>query len=499
MPGKTLSELGEEVRRFARDYIPPSPAEDLHPVYLGGWPSANFWDSQNGSLAMTSLLYAGQLLAKDPISDWFSLEQYSIPTKMAGRGGFIDSQTGRLNTEQTRNFLSVVVPALLRLRPLIQAGIIILAPSKSFIAARLDAIDAVAKQISAQVGSDIKGFTQRFRALDMPMEDNLRGMVMFASGDREKQIIQAVEHSARYFAAEHALAAEYGFTYTAPFEFEAYLCEESIGPSLVQSTGQKVLHAILINSRLKLFSGLTPGLVATLQDDSNFGAFRANLFQIYRDVPTKCTQNELDRYIAEAEAAMIRPCLDEVEREASGGLLSKIGLDLKQATVRMGAGILAGMTLSAFHNYKEVLASAGTGAIAGFFAGLVKKPTTGPRVIWRRLYDHGCKVRDELPSTSIHPVISTAHSEREDEFWGIPEKQPANNIRISSGAIIMDTIAPAPEESAGLLSEPTGSSEAPYALCPCRSGLKYKFCCKGLDRVNLSSLLHSERRPMKSG
>lgn len=492
MPGKALFELGEEVRRFARDYVPPSPASDLHPVYLGGWPSANFWDGQNGSLAMTSLLYAGQLLAKDPISDWFSLEQYSIPTKMAGRKGFVESETGSLNTSQTRNFLSVVVPALQRLRPLIQAGIIVLVPSKSFIASRLTTIDAVAKNIRVQLGSDVKGFARRFRPLDMPMEDNLRGTLVFAGGDREIQIVQALEHSARYFAAEHALATEHGYVYTAPFEFEACLCEEGIGPSLALVTGEKVIHAIL-HSRLKLFRGLTPDLVATLQDDTNFGAFRANLFQIYRDIPTRCTQNELDRYISEAEAVMIRPCLREVEREASRGLFSRIGLELKQATVRMSAGVVAGLTLSTGHDHETVLASAGIGAISGFFANLIRKTATGPQVIWRRLYDHGCQVKDEIPS--IRPTNITPVSEVAKDYWGIPEIPSKNTIHISSGAIIMDTIES--EGATESLSKTTGSPETPYALCPCRSGLKYKFCCKGLERVNFGLLLNSERKLWK--
>lgn len=372
MPGKALFELGEEVRRFSKEYVPLSPRADLHPVYLGGWPSANFWDSQNGSLAMSSLLYSGQLLAKDPISDWFSLEQYSIPTKMAARKGFIEPETGNLNIAQTRNFLSIVVPALLKLRPLISNGIIILIPSKPFIASRLETIDAVAKQICAQLGGDVKGFTRRFRPIDMPMEDNLRGMLISAGGDREKQIIQALEHSARYFASEHALATEHGFVYTAPFEYENFLCEEGIGPSLAIATGEKVLHAIL-HSKLNVFRGLTPDLVATLRDDTNFGAFRANLFEIYRDIPERCTQSELDRYISETEAALIEPCLNEVAREVSRGLFSKIGLELKQATVRMGAGVLAGLTLSAGQDYKTLLTSAGTGAISGFFASLIKK------------------------------------------------------------------------------------------------------------------------------
>jgi hypothetical protein len=168
MSGKALYELGEEVRGFSKACVPPEPSAELHPCYLGGWPSANFWDSQNGSLAMTSLLYSGQLLAKDPISDWFSTEQYEIPTKLSGRPGFQDPTSGRsdMAMARTRTFLLCVVPALYRLRPLIESGLIVLVQSKKFIAEHLGEIDNVAKEITNKVGSDIRAFTKHFRPGD---------------------------------------------------------------------------------------------------------------------------------------------------------------------------------------------------------------------------------------------------------------------------------------------------------------------------------------------
>lgn len=485
IPGKALYELGEEVRRFAREYSPTSPGEGLQPAYLGGWPSANFWDSQSGDLAMASLLYSGSLLAKDPISDWFSMEQYAIPTKMAARPGFISPQTGKPNITGTRIFLSIVIPALYRLRPLIDSGILVLVPSKAFIARHLHSIDKIAEKITLQICSDMHGFTHRFQPHDLPMEDNIRGMIPFAGGNRKEQIQKAVLHSVKYFAAEHLLASSFGYVYTAPFAYESYLCEECLGPTVAQATGSTVLQGVF-RSRLRLFQGLTPEIVASIRDDDNFGLFRSQLYQTYSNIPSNCTQAELDQYITEAEEALIAPCLSELEREVTQGVLSKIGINFKQAATNMGIGVLAGLAFSAGQDIKTIIASTGAGAIAGFCSSFITKRPSGPQMIWKRLFDHNSKLVNELPHSKFVDGTHKIESSR-TELWGIPEKA-SMKLHISSGILIMDTVRPSTE---GLNNCPdtdyTGSSENPYGLCPCKSGLKYKFCCKDLEKIDFSA------------
>jgi len=478
MPGRVLYQLGEEVRRFAADYTPPGPDAELHPCYIGGWPSANFWDSQNGSLAMASLLYSGRLLAKDPISDWFSTEQYSVPEIMPARPGFLDRRSGKPNVAQTRVFLAQVVPALYRLRPLIETGMIVLVPSKIYIAQHSEEIAVVATKITERVGADIRAFAKRFRPEDLPLEDNVRGFLAFAGGEQREQIRKALFQAVRYFAAEYLLAAHYGFQYTAPFQFETYLCEEGLSSVFEQLTGARILHAIF-RSQLGLFKGLTPELVASLREDDNFGLFRTNLFQTYKDIPMRSTQAELDQYLLEAETAMIEPCLAAIKREANCGLLSRIGVELKQATVQMGVAVLGGMALSGGGDCKSVVASAGVGAVSSFLASLVKKPKQGASVIWKSLLSHGQKVSDEVPHSRL--ASPTQKIAADADFWGIPEK-PSMQVYVTGGVLIGDSVVS--KEMAKTSDTLTGSPDNPYGLCPCYSGRKYKFCCKGLERAS---------------
>src|SRR4051794_19706593 len=116
LPGTAIHEFGEVVRAFsASERAGIEPESDA--VYLGGWPSANFW-AVGGDFLLTSLLYSPQLLVRDPISDWFSVEKTMVRHKMAARPGYWATD-GTPNVAATRGFLSGVVPLLERWRPLI--------------------------------------------------------------------------------------------------------------------------------------------------------------------------------------------------------------------------------------------------------------------------------------------------------------------------------------------------------------------------------------------
>jgi hypothetical protein len=47
VPGRRLMDFGDEVRRFTGSLAPTSLNPAQHPIYLGGWPSANIWDAGN--------------------------------------------------------------------------------------------------------------------------------------------------------------------------------------------------------------------------------------------------------------------------------------------------------------------------------------------------------------------------------------------------------------------------------------------------------------------
>jgi hypothetical protein len=131
LPGKDLWRFGEEVQRFSASYDPPALDDKTFPIYLGGWPSANFFAADQGPLVLSTLLYSGQVLVKDPVADWFANEQYRVEHTLSDRQGYLDSD-GTPDIGRSRRFLANVIPALRALAPLIESGAIVLVQGEPF-------------------------------------------------------------------------------------------------------------------------------------------------------------------------------------------------------------------------------------------------------------------------------------------------------------------------------------------------------------------------------
>jgi hypothetical protein len=244
LPGRELWQLGKEVQRFAASYEPSPLDERRFPVYLGGWPSANFFAADQGQLVLSTLLYSGQVLAKDPISDWFAPERYRIEHVMLSRQGYIGDQ-GKPNIVGTRRFLGHVVPALQALRPLIESGAIALVPGESFFAANDNVINELRGQLLTMLAHELEEVTRRFDPSELAVDDRRRGMFTFAGGEKEQQLRTAVDGSLRYFAREWLLAQGYGAEYTAPWAYEQYVCERGLDKLLMASEHQRTVNALL--------------------------------------------------------------------------------------------------------------------------------------------------------------------------------------------------------------------------------------------------------------
>jgi hypothetical protein len=459
VPGKVLDEFGAEVRRFAEAYEPPLLDQGLYPTYLGGWPSANFWNSLNGVLVMSTLLYSGQVLTKDPLADWFSDEQYQRPHRMAARPGYLDPDTRQPNIAGTRAFLMHVIPALLAMRPLIEKQILVLVPSHRVVFQHASAIDTLEQRLTDRIAVDSERFTSTFAPNELSVEDNVRGLFVFAGGDREAQIRKSISDSLRYFAGEYLLAELYGATYTAPFRYEQHVCTEGLEKVLFGTKSERVIHAVL-NSRLPMFSRLTPSRIAEIRDDEYFGEFRGDLYQFYGHLRAEATPEE----VAEAEGALVRPIVERIEKEAKQGVIGRLGLTLTGATVRIGATLLPPPIGTAV---------AGVGELLGVAESRRSRSQRDAVRVWAKLVDHGREVQQELKDARPMEGQNLAGA----DYWGIPSAS-GMSIVVTRGLLLAHSL-PGPHQvkRAG-----TGSDRNRNALCPCGSGLKFKLCCRGIGR-----------------
>ncbi len=466
VPGRILYEFGDAVRAFAAGSTvtaaPPSAAHRR--VYLGGWPSASFW-AVHGDLILSSLLYSGQVLIKDPIADWFSEEQYHNEHLIAARPGY-RLQDGAPNVAGTRWFLSNVVPALQALRPLVDAGLVVLVPSEQYFARERDPISGLERYLIEQILGRLPEYTRRFNPSDIPVEDNVRGMFAFAGGERDQQLARAVGHGLRYFSREYALAVGHGATYVAPFSHERYLAQQ--GVSQVAAPSMRVAHAIL-KSELPIFRGLTPAVLAKMHQDDSFAAFREDLHKVYQQAPVEQGEEQLAAYIADQEDAMLRPRIQAAERSVAAGPLEKLGAVVSGSAFSLAAGL----TVDALAGTKGIATGASLLKTLGEKWLERHKSQDSSSPLWSALVRHSRGVQDELRSVQ---AVEAAAGTASENAWGIPER-PSMSVTVSRGALLADWM---PGTPTALSSQHEGYSEGDYRPCDCGGPRKYRFCCKGI-------------------
>jgi hypothetical protein len=460
IPGRALYEFGEEVRRFAQTYVQPTSTSSERPIYIGGWPSASYW-AAHGDMLLSSLLYADRILVKDPLSDWFSDDQYYVQHKMSTRTGYLEGGD-KPAVAQTRWFLSHVIPALRFLRPLIDAGLVVLVPSEGFLRRNRAAIANLQGQLATSLLHDVAAYSQNFSPAEVAVEDNRRGMFVFAGGEREKQVREALEDGLLYFSREYAFSQAHAATYVAPFRHEMHICQQGLEKTLLPST--KVAHAIL-QSRLPLFSNLTPKVLAEIHADESFGSFRQELDSVYAGTPVEAPDDEVKAYIADRERVLLEPSIEAARRSADRGLLARSGIVLSGAGFGMAAGIAS--------NWASGAIITGLGAAAAIADAWRNTRHVGGSIpVWTALTKHNKTVTTEM--SRVMPQSGSGPTDNSHDYWSIPE-QPSMSVTITPGTLLFDTV-PGPGES--VAKESTGSAEEPYAPCMCGSGLPYKFCCR---------------------
>jgi len=475
LPGKLIAEFGEAVRAFAAAFEPPKLEQRQFPIYMGGWPSANVWCAARSRLAVSAVLYCGQVVAKDPLSDWFSDEQYQVPHLMRSRPGYRDPLSGGLNIAASRQFLRAVLPGLVELRPLIEKQVLVLVPSEAIALRLRDASNSLTSSLMGKFRPQTEQIAEQFTPTDLAVEDNCRGTFVFAGGQKEEQVAAAIEEAVNYFAREYLLAADSGSSYCAPFLFEQFVLEEGLGELLFERPRHRVLQAV-ITSKLPVFQQVDPSLLATLHDDELFGQFRAELHAIYESLPPSA--EGIARYLAEQEQDLLAPKLREVSRSVDRGALKNFGLEYAGIIAGLGAGIAVGTVT---RDFEASVLSAGLGRLLPYLLDRLKESretTESALPIWTKLYRHQLGVVDELPTSAAEGGLAPG-----EPFWGIPT-EASMAVHVSAGLLVAEHI---PHRTQRVCST-RGYSEGVYSPCPCGSGLAYKFCCQGLP-------LRTERSP----
>lgn len=464
LPGKQLKEFGEEVRRYTQASDLPTMDQSQHPSYLGGWPSANF-GTVAGDMLLSNLLYSGQILVKDPLADWFCEEQYHVENKLSARPGY-RTEDGSLTIGETRAYLRSILPALQALRPLIKAGIVVLAPSQPLFLREEAAITALREQLTERLARDLPNYLGRFSPPDVPLDDNRRGMFLWVGGsDKEQQYRQAVSSGMLYFAREYSLAAATGAVYTAAFPHEQFVARE--GLTEPDSPSSRVVEA-LFQSQLPVFRGLTPEVITELHDDNAFAGFRAQLHTVYQGLPNSEDPKDIAGYVQDQENALLMPHLLGAEKAAGAGRLGRVAGLAKDVTFSLGAGLLVDLA-----SETPALGVATSAAVT--LAQTIRNGTKrdgSPQVIWNALVRHNRKVAQELRGVQEQPRSTVTTGDP----WAIPD-EASMSVTVSTGSLLWLGLPPSNANNA----KPSkGYGGGVYRPCDCGSDEKFKFCCMGI-------------------
>lgn len=463
IPGRRLYDLGREARRLADAATPPRVGPGS--IYLGGWPSANFW-AVSGDLIMSTLLYADSIVVKDPLTDWFSFSQYRVPHLMSSRPGYMDPEIQAPRIVETRAFLNAIIPALRALRPLVESGAVVFVPSADLNLRESPSIDSMTRHLMERLVTDTAAYTSRFAAPEITAEDNIRGQFVAAPGDQDASVRRCLEHGMRHFAREYVLARSVGATYTAPFRHEQHLCES--GLKAFTSPGDRVAKA-LMTTGLPILANLTPSVVAKVRNDDSYEEFRSQLHTVYAGFPVGAPDDEAAKYLFDQERALLSGPLKEAERELSRGILGRLGAALTKGRFNIATGLAADAVLG------TPLVATGIGAAKTAVAAAADNRPQGTQRIWSALVKHSRKIEQELNGVQeLAGVRVESGAQSKAPYWGIPAT-PSMSVAMTAGLILRDSIPPrAIELPQG------GDREGAYAPCSCGSGLGFRYCCRNL-------------------
>ncbi|MBW3085828.1 hypothetical protein KEM60_02039 [Austwickia sp. TVS 96-490-7B] len=464
IPGKEIWEFGDRVREWAAafDYADVIRSQA---TYYGGWPSANLatvgWE---GGVVSSALLFEDHILGKDSISDWFSDEQYQREKLLVARMGW-RRDDNRPALSETRAFLAVQLPRLRRLLPLLDAGVIKLAPSEKLLWQSRDDVKRVAKLVSGAALTNAQEITKKFGAQELPIDDDVRGLFQFAGGGNDWDMARLyLNRAATHFAREYVLASSLNGVYSSVFDFEEYLLRYGLGASVASQI--PVVEALL-SSRMPMFSNVNPKLLARIHGSDDFEEFRADLAKIYVGIPTRASKAEVQAYIDDREKTLLRPIVKRAVQDVDRGFLGKLGVGLKPTMWGLIGGI-TGALVSGSVTTLGALAGAAVPLLGTAIDSAIKERPQGSRRVWMRLVQHSRSVEQEILYTSQPP--SDPPDDTTGRPWGLPLASPLS-LQVTPGLLLMWREQPSTGANAG------GYSGGAYAPCPCGSTLKYKFCC----------------------
>lgn len=196
-------------------------------VFLGSFLSSPPWYLESAPYLASALLCSDSVTLFDPLHYWFCDGQYERERLMSAPQGWRDTRTRQPNYQRTKQYMTKALQWFSQIRPLVDAGIIILIPAENIIQKNNGQIHELKKGIVQKL-DPIWELSSKYKPEEITVDDNQKGVFTFVGGDRNIQLEKHLSRGILHFARDIAISNETQALYTAPFRWEQFLGQSAL-------------------------------------------------------------------------------------------------------------------------------------------------------------------------------------------------------------------------------------------------------------------------------
>jgi len=425
-----IRELREHILDFYAAYGFPPRGEYETRLYLGGFLSSPpFWTEATPYVS-SALLCSDSIVLFDPLHYWFCDEQYKRQRLMSAPVGWkrlqekgpSPSPTKVLRPDYplTRKYLAKAFTWLYSMRPLVDAGIVVLIPAEQIVYNQLATTSDLAKGIADRL-EPVESLSETFSPEEITVDDNRKGLFVFAGGNREQQIQKWIGRGIEQFAKDVVVADVTGSVYTAPFGWEQHLGKASFN-SFAMEEYQTTLIEGMRNLRLPILANLSPDVLMEIHRDSKYAEFRAGLSDTLRNIQAEIGSQDFVDQVAQIEKDILLPKVEAIYREIQSSRFRAATKSLEEGTFVFVQAFLGNLT-TGVDIESSLISSTVVGGLS-FLQEMFRRILKRDHRIWAHLLP-------EKPSLSVYyrpPLLKQNGS----VGWEIDE-QPSMRIKVARG------------------------------------------------------------------
>ena len=221
-----IRELRRHVIDFYHAYQITNLGDFQTRLYLGSFLSSPPLSIESAPYIASALLSADSIILFDPLYYWFCDEQYQRPRLMSATKGWKTKQEKTTTPYRkkkvlkpdyalTKIYLAQAIPWLSNIRPLVEAGIVVLIPVEQIVLSKIDIINQFSNGIKDRL-VHLEKLSDIFKPDEITVDDNRKGLFIFAGGNRENQIRRSIGEGIELFAKDIIIANAHWFIIYSP-------------------------------------------------------------------------------------------------------------------------------------------------------------------------------------------------------------------------------------------------------------------------------------------